>query len=55
MYHGNITDNKASGGAGGGIYVNAENANEKVVMLSGAIESRTYFWWRHGGTKRIGP
>ena len=39
MYHGNITDNKASGGVGGGIYVNAENANEKVVMLSGAIES----------------
>lgn len=39
MYHGNIRDNKASGGVGGGIYVNAENANEKVVMLSAAIES----------------
>ena len=38
MYQGSIDNNKTSGGAGGGIYINAEAKDAKVVMLSGTLE-----------------
>ena len=39
MYQGSIDNNETSGGAGGGIYINAEAKDAKVVMLSGTLSN----------------
>lgn len=39
MYQGSIDNNETSGGAGGGIYINAEAKDAKVVMPSGTLSN----------------
>lgn len=41
MYQGSITYNKTSGGAGGGIYVNADQKEAQVIILSGMISNNS--------------